>query len=164
MNAFPSNQKEAGGKVYRRYTCTPCWTESRRGYFKKWTEDNKEYLKQYERNRPNKVERVTATKRLYYKLKRVVFDHYGALCDCCGETELRFLTIDHVKNDGAKQRKMMGQGHVFFRWIINNGFPDSIRILCFNCNSGRYHNGGVCPHEERHADIVPIGWKATEVK
>jgi hypothetical protein len=21
-------------------------------------------------------------------------------------------------------------------------------VLCFNCNCGRYHNGGICPHKQ----------------
>ena len=25
--------------------------------------------------------------------------------------------------------------------------PDTIQILCFNCNCGRARNGGICPHE-----------------
>ncbi len=163
LDAFPSNQKVPGGKVYRRYTCTPCWSDARRGYLKQWAEDNKEYLRAYEKKRHG-PERRHAQKKHYYKLKKIVFEHYGAVCDCCGENEVRFLTIDHINNDGAEHRKEVAAGAVFFKWIIINNFPNTVRILCFNCNSGRYHNGGVCPHEERLADIVPIGWKAPEVK
>lgn len=166
LEGFPENRKVSGGKAYRRYTCSPCWAERSASYRSKWQIENAEVLKERDRKRyaRNRDEKVAAYKKHYDKLKRIVFEHYGYVCDCCGESEPRFLTLDHIHNDGAEHRKRMGAGHVFFRWIINHGFPNTIRVLCYNCNSGRHHNGGVCPHEERHADIVPIGWKPMEVK
>lgn len=163
---FPENRKVSGGKVYRRYTCSECWSEQRSAYMSRWQIENAEVLKQKnkERHARNKSERNSASRRHYDKLKRIVFEHYGYVCDCCGETEPRFLALDHVHNDGAEHRKKIGIGHIFYRWIINHNFPNTIRVLCHNCNVGRQHNNGVCPHEERLADIVPIGWKAPEVK
>lgn len=34
-----------------------------------------------------------------------------------------------------------------FRWIIENNFPEGFQVLCYNCNLGRAHCGGVCPHK-----------------
>lgn len=89
------------------------------------------------------------------KLKAQVFAHYGALCACCGETEDVFLTLDHVNDDGAAHRKGLSNGHgrsggaTARIWldIIRRGFPPDFQILCYNCNCGRFRNGGICPHQ-----------------
>lgn len=86
-------------------------------------------------------------KKNYENLKSKVYNYYGHLCSCCGESEEMFLTIDHIDNDGGKQRKEKNLlGAKFYRWIIKNDYPKNLRIMCYNCNSGRYRNGGVCPH------------------
>jgi len=81
--------------------------------------------------------------------KRQVFEHYGTECECCGETELDFLTLDHPNDDGAEHRAEVGAGQKFYQWLIKNEFPDTfeLRTLCSNCNNGRRVNGGVCPHQ-----------------
>lgn len=81
--------------------------------------------------------------------KSTVLEHYGGCCRCCGETIVDFLELDHVNNDGGQHRKhlKLSGGDSFYRWVINEGFPDQFQILCSNCNKGKYRNGGVCPHE-----------------
>lgn len=82
------------------------------------------------------------------KLERrdVVMAHYGGWCACCKETEPMFLTIDHMNGDGWKHRREIGTMDMW-SWVLRNGFPPGFQILCYNCNSGRYRNGGKCPHE-----------------
>ena len=79
------------------------------------------------------------------RLKEAVFNHYGKFCACCGEKEEKFLSIDHVYNDGASHRKTMGVN--VYEWLRNNNYPSNFQILCRNCNWGKYVNGGVCPHK-----------------
>jgi hypothetical protein len=43
-----------------------------------------------------------AANQKYFDL---IYDHYGRVCKCCGETEAVFLTLDHVNRDGAEQRR-----------------------------------------------------------
>ena len=75
---------------------------------------------------------------------------YGGKCECCGENEPQFLTIDHINNDGAEHRKKIGSGINLYRNLKNQGWPkEGLRLLCFNCNCGRSRNGGTCPHKER---------------
>ena len=76
-----------------------------------------------------------------------VLDHYGCRCACpgCNETEPMFLTIDHVNGNGTQHRKEIGARQIY-KAIIDSGFPDTYQILCYNCNCGRWRNGGVCPH------------------
>lgn len=70
---------------------------------------------------------------------------YGGVCMCCGEDELVFLTFDHVNGDGAEHRETTRSGYSFYKWLRDNGYPESIQILCFNCNWASYR--GVCPHK-----------------
>ena len=89
------------------------------------------------------------------EIRNNVINHYGNKCNCCGETNLLFLTIDHVNNDGNKERQKLfggrlgsgGTAHRMCVYIIKNNFPTDYQILCYNCNCGKSRNGGVCPHK-----------------
>lgn len=73
-----------------------------------------------------------------------VIERYGGACKCCGESNWAFLEFDHINNDGAEHRRQVGAKHIV-RWIIENNYPDTIQLLCSNCNKakGLY---GCCPH------------------
>ena len=43
------------------------------------------------------------------RLSEAVFAIYGGACACCGEREFRFLTLDHIENNGSKLRRETGQ-------------------------------------------------------
>lgn len=81
------------------------------------------------------------------RLKDEVITAYGGRCACCQETRVEFLTLDHVNNDGATHRKKEGikTGTSTWAWARANGFPSTLQLLCWNCNSskGAY---GYCPH------------------
>ncbi|KKN08420.1 hypothetical protein LCGC14_1056890 [marine sediment metagenome] len=87
-----------------------------------------------------------------FRNKLLAFEAYGgAVCACCGETEIAFLTLDHVNGDGNKRRELKGiTGVRFYRILRQQGYPTDppLQVLCFNCNSGRAINNGVCPHKE----------------
>ena len=91
------------------------------------------------------------------KARMRVYNKYGgAVCSCCGEHRLPFLTLDHINNDGHKTRGTGAtrSGGSTYLWAIRNNFPPTLRVLCYNCNSGRFRNGGICPHEEeRNAKV-----------
>ena len=93
------------------------------------------------------------TRRLQAKCKDDVFTAYGGYkCVCCGETEPMFLSIDHINNDGAKERKSgkyHGSGTAFYQWLRKNRYPFGYQVLCMNCQIGKHKNGGVCPHQTR---------------
>jgi len=89
------------------------------------------------------------------KLKLKIFSHYckGVIkCECCDETEIDFLTLDHDNNDGAKHRRSLGcgSGSGFYRYLKKNNYPQKPRlsILCFNCNMAKAHHS-VCPHKRK---------------
>lgn len=80
--------------------------------------------------------------------KQHVFERYGNYCACCGLTDARFLSVDHVNNDGAHQRRTRhGTGEQFYRYILKLGCPNEYQLLCFNCNFAKRMFAGVCPHE-----------------
>lgn len=93
-----------------------------------------------------------ASKRFLIRqaIRQIVIDGYGGKCTCCGEARREFLTLDHVHNDGADERREVKSGGNarLFRRIIANKFPPTYTILCFNCNcaKGIY---GICPHQLR---------------
>lgn len=82
--------------------------------------------------------------------REAVLEHYGEKCVCCGETESCFLAIDHTEGDGNTHRKEIKKyGSGFFKWLVDNNFPEGFQILCHNCNMGKHLNGGVCPHQSK---------------
>ncbi len=87
------------------------------------------------------------------ELKREVLVAYSAdppYCACCGETEMAFLTLDHINDDGAEHRKALRGAVMFYQHLRKAGCPNEppLRVLCWNCNCGRRANGGTCPHEK----------------
>lgn len=94
-----------------------------------------------------------AGQRRRAKARQAVMDHYGAVCVCCGETIEKFLTIDHVNDDGAQEARHRKNSSLA-EDVVKQGFPETYRILCLNCNRGRWLNGGVCPHEEMALTVL----------
>ena len=109
--------------------------------------NRREYSKKYRET--YKLELREKAKTRTAELKKEVFLAYGNCCSCCGITEPLFLGIDHVLDNGSKERKQIGKGkYTFYFRIQKLGFPSTYRILCHNCNLGRYLNGGICPHRK----------------
>jgi hypothetical protein len=80
--------------------------------------------------------------------RAAAIEHYGGKCMCCGETEPCFLAIDHTDGDGNTHRKEINKyGSTFFKWLVDNDFPEGFQVLCHNCNMGKHINGGTCPHQ-----------------
>lgn len=86
--------------------------------------------------------------------------YLGAKCVCCGIKEFAFLTVDHINNDGWKERTIQkngryGKNYSYYRIIVQafrSGKKHQIanvkkryRLLCFNCNAARAYYGR-CPH------------------
>jgi hypothetical protein len=168
---FGSNAgRHDGLQVY----CKPCWTEYRNGRKaetkasqRRWYATHRdEHLEQkaeyYRENReairpkrwkvnrdPDEYARHVADMKARSRVYRAkVFAHYGTSCECCGESNPGFLTIDHINGCTKEERKKQGGGSGLYRWLIANGFPEGFRTLCMSCNLGRASNlGGVCPHK-----------------
>jgi hypothetical protein len=103
-------------------------------------------LAAYHANPQPMREKANAAKRA---LRATVLAHYGnGSCSCCGETHVEFLALDHSNGGGRQHRAAIGRrsGSEFYRWIVQNDFPDGYRVLCHNCNMARGAYG-YCPHE-----------------
>jgi hypothetical protein len=88
--------------------------------------------------------------RYRLKLKVNFIRMYGGKCICCGEDDIRFLSLDHVNNDGNRHREELA-AHQIIAKAISTGKPISeYQILCYNCNFGKSTNGGVCPHKDKN--------------
>jgi len=83
------------------------------------------------------------------RLKMQFFAAYDNKCICCGEDDLRFLSLDHINNDGSKQKKELKLNEQqMYRLARQEGYlKDKYQVLCHNCNHGKYCNNGICPHK-----------------
>lgn len=115
--------------------CTKCGepVSGSKWYCEKHRLQKKEYAKEY-----------TARKR------KIVMEAYGnSTCACCGETNDKFLTLDHINGGGNKHRREIAMGgKTYWNWFIKNNFPPGFQVLCWNCNLGKRVNNGICPHED----------------
>ncbi len=95
-------------------------------------------------------------------LRLAVLQAYGGAnphCACCGEAEIRFLTLDHQNGGGRADRRAKGTQGVL-RQLRRDNFPSGLRVLCFNCNMVRGAHG-MCPHEGDQA-VLPGSLTAAE--
>lgn len=72
---------------------------------------------------------------------------YGGKCDCCGESNPKFLSLDHTFGDGASERKLFGGTTRLVIYLKSKGWPTTgYRLLCYNCNCSRGFYGSC--HDE----------------
>jgi hypothetical protein len=82
------------------------------------------------------------------RLKEETFKTYGGVrCSCigCTITNIKVLELDHIHGKGNEERKTRGSGNQFYQYLRKSGYPEGYRVLCANCNKGRWVNGGECP-------------------
>ncbi len=104
-----------------------------------WREANREKTRKQDRERRRKI-----------RIEAIVA--YGGECVCCGETEMAFLTFDHIDGDGDKARKRdKAAGSSLPQWLKNRNYPPGIQLLCANCHLAKTHNPGGCPHQEQQS-------------
>ena len=162
-------------------TCKQCSQEKNKArrnnpvlYAKLLENQRKDYLenpeKYKERNRMNwekhkekylqqKKESFPKTLR---KIKEEVMTHYGngkLACVCCGEDHIAFLTIDHVNGrqeheKGSISNRSKYSGRALWSYLKRNGYPEGYETTCWNCNSGKQINGGICPHKVKIPKII----------
>jgi hypothetical protein len=111
-----------------------------------------ECLKIYNQNKYQKHKQNIRAKQKQYEInnKQKIIQEYGGKCVCCGENRFEFLTIDHINNDGAIERKNtnQGTGGKLYRWLIKNNYPkNNYQLLCYNCNCAKGFFG-YCPHQK----------------
>lgn len=95
------------------------------------------------------------------KLKLEVFAAYGGECVCCEEQDDDILNLDHVNEDGAEERRRIGQGAAgIYRLARATGFPDTYRLLCTQCNKRSFIDRS-CPHGSELLQAATLLERAT---
>jgi hypothetical protein len=84
------------------------------------------------------------------RLRVAAVEAYGGRCECCAETRPHLLTLDHVNGRGNEHRRQLKFGPPGLAlWLRRQGYPTGFQVLCYNCNLGRWRNGGSCPHQSK---------------
>lgn len=146
--------------------CKSCHNEMQKRWQERNIEKHREYQREYakrwkDRNpEKHKANRASQAERAKWSAIMIYSNGMGE-CACCGEDNIRFLTLDHINGNGAEHRREIlaeirnsgdtGRGDMsgtrFYQWLKAEGFPDcGLQVLCFNCNCGKAYNKGVCPH------------------
>jgi len=133
--------------------CKDCQRKLARNNYHIIKKKNPQKLKDYANKwRSNNIDRARELARNSWHRRRLgVLKYYSngkPKCACCGETEIEFLSIDHINGGGLKESREKGYGRGgLMRWIINNNYPKGFQILCHNCNFAKGHYGE-CPHKK----------------
>ena len=146
-NTYPSNFKNQDN------ICKKCQSKKNILYMKEYNKRNREkLLKQMrEYHKKHREEFLAYSKQYNKNLRLEVLIHYGGnppICNCCKESNIEFLCIDHIYGGGNKHFKQLKkEGLSLYLWLKKNNFPGGFRVLCYNCNNsiGRY---GYCPHNK----------------
>lgn len=96
-------------------------------------------------------------KRNWLKLKTEFLDLYGGCCNCCGESNYKLLTLDHIHGGGTQHRKKIRLRQIY-KEAIDDYQPDKYQVLCYNCNFCVGMHGS-CLHKdpslkEKHSKLV----------
>lgn len=77
---------------------------------------------------------------------------FGGKCSCCFQRDPSKLTFDHIRNDGATERRKDHCGTVLFYRKLLKGDLDSglYQLLCWNCNFSKHLGNGLCVHQRNH--------------
>jgi len=130
------------------------------------TPEHKAKVKIWANNYRQKPEVKSQRREDYKNVRDLVYSHYSKIlssndipcCNCCGESEMEFLTLDHIAGrkqmDSEPELRKMGysskfSGNTLWSWIKRNNFPEGFQVLCQNCNfaKGKRGNNNTCPHE-----------------
>lgn len=130
-----------------------------REYYNKNKRDMKTVMRRYRKKYPAVALRSEIQERLRAFQDKItafyIVSKGDISCACCGLRDLDFLTIDHINNDGATERKKNGEtrgGRILYKRLIKNNFESmgKYQLLCFNCNCAKGFYG-CCPHTKRNS-------------
>ena len=119
----------------------------------KWIKNNPEKTKEMIKRGNKKSYEIHREERLNLSHQQIVnkrleviywYSNGTMRCIRCGEDHIEFLAIDHINNNGCKEKKQF-KGNIVLS-IIRRSFPEGYQILCHNCNKSIGHYGH-CPHK-----------------
>ena len=124
--------------------------EKMRAASKKWLKNNRDKVrvqkKKYYAENKDKINKANGEAHRRRRMRCIEYYSGGAnSCECCGESHLEFLAVDHI-GGGGREHKRRERITGMYEYLIRHGFPDGYRILCHNCNMALGHSG-MCPHK-----------------
>jgi len=93
-------------------------------------EHRKERCREYYKKEAKKLR--ASSLRYHRKWWGTFLAMYGNQCACCGETEKKFLTLDHINNDGTKSEKEQVAGampHIYGNTRVTTSTKSVIRFF-----------------------------------
>ncbi len=81
----------------------------------------------------NKEKVLKYTRAYMIQLRGKILTHYGKgklACLQCGFTDIRALSIDHIKGSGNQHRKTVKN---LYHYLQRNNLPGGYQTLCMNC-------------------------------
>jgi hypothetical protein len=153
--------------------CVRCDKEKRLGQFAMRERKGKIYV--------NNICTACLGKAQRSRAKLKLFEALGYACNCCGERNPQFLTLQHIERGSNPYGKKWVNGKYVVSKIQSQLYAEAIKsgdrtkyeILCMNCNfaHGQY---GECPHrlgltpediiEQLRADVKGVGTKYRRVR
>lgn len=115
--------------------------------YRRWYEKNKNKIRQQKTETMRRLRKSDPEKYAKHsrdakaRLRQSVLDAYGRTCSICGFSDERALTLDHILNNGSKERKELGERGVYYRALQLENHPE-YRILCMNCQFIERHKAG----------------------
>lgn len=79
-------------------------------------------------------------KKKYAEIREQVITSYEGQCVCCGQTNRKYLQLDHINNDGKTHRAVLsssGRGGGLYAWAKRNNYPNNLQLLCANCHQAK---------------------------
>ena len=128
------------GNIGTNNKCAAC----SRAKAARWRENNKDYFRE-------------DTKRRRDANRKLVFDHYGTKCSCCGSTN--DLTLDHIVPVWDTARRMGQMSQSTIKWAavsftVHGLWPDGLQTHCGLCNRAK-GTGPACTIHNLVADLGP---------
>lgn len=93
------------------------------------------------------------TKTYYRKLRETTLSKLGGKCACCGETEPKFLVVDHIHC--GKENPAKRSSNIYLELKKRNWPINEFQLLCYNCNMAKDHYGH-CPHQKVRTLLNPM--------
>jgi hypothetical protein len=97
-----------------------------------------------------KARQVIKSRKKNNELKLNLINHYTnreLVCQCCGEPNYKFLTIQHIIDKKSIGHDRTHTGIKLLWWLKKHNYPEGFTVFCYNCNCGSDKNGGICPHK-----------------
>lgn len=138
---FPKHS--TNGKIYINSWCRQCCREIQRKKYHQNREHKLKLSKEWNRKNPEKVKFMR--KRYFDGCRAEALKRYGNKCQCCGESKVEFLAIDHIEGLGNQHRRERRENNLPV-WLKKNNYPKGFQVLCHNCNMAKSIYK-ICPHQ-----------------